>query len=98
MPACNRRRRKGLMKIAPSLFACVLSIAPAFGNDLPKFQVDASWPKTLPNNWIMGQAAGVAVDAQDHVWVIQRPRTLTDMKRRRLSTHRALNVVRRRPQ
>jgi hypothetical protein len=22
----------------------------------------------LPNNWIMGQAAGVAVDAQDHVW------------------------------
>ena len=26
-----------------------------------------------PNDWIMGQAAGVAVDAQDHVWVIQRP-------------------------
>src|SRR5947209_5316112 len=26
----------------------------------------------------MGQAAGVAVDAQDHVWIIQRPRTLTD--------------------
>jgi DNA-binding beta-propeller fold protein YncE len=44
----------------------------------PKFQVDAAWPKTLPNNWIMGQAAGVAVDAQDHVWVVQRPRTLTD--------------------
>src|SRR5215813_2121724 len=78
MPACNRWRREGLMKIAPSLFACALSIAPAFGNDLPKFQVDASWPKTLPNNWIMGQAAGVAVDAQDHFWVIQRLRTLTD--------------------
>src|SRR3954469_17979498 len=44
----------------------------------PKFEVDASWPKTLPNKWIMGQAAGVAVDAQDHVWVVQRPRTLTD--------------------
>jgi DNA-binding beta-propeller fold protein YncE len=26
----------------------------------------------------MGQAAGVATDAQDHVWVVQRPRTLTD--------------------
>jgi hypothetical protein len=52
------------MKIVSSLFVCALSIAPAFANDLPKFQVDASWPKTLPNNWIMGQAAGVAVDAQ----------------------------------
>src|SRR3954462_947765 len=42
------------------------------------FEVAASGPKTLPSKWIMGQAAGVAVDAQDHVWVIQRPRTLTD--------------------
>src|SRR6476646_9602683 len=66
------------MKIVPSLVTCALMIAPAFAGELPKFQVDASWPKTLPNNWIMGQAAGVAVDAQDHVWVIQRPRSLTD--------------------
>jgi DNA-binding beta-propeller fold protein YncE len=44
----------------------------------PRFAVDPSWPKTLPNKWIMGQAAGVAVDAQDHIWVIQRPRSLTD--------------------
>src|SRR5262245_30903507 len=34
--------------------------------------------QTLPNNWIMGQAAGVAVDAEDHVWVIQRPKSLTN--------------------
>ena len=66
------------MKIVPSLFVCALSITTAFANDFPRFQVDASWPKPLPNNWIMGQAAGVAVDAQDNVWVIQRPRTLTD--------------------
>ncbi|MGB7257376.1 MAG: hypothetical protein WBD48_04800 [Pseudolabrys sp.] len=66
------------MKIVPTLFACALSIAPAFAGDAPKFEVDASWPKALPNNWIMGQAAGVAVDAQDHIWVIQRPKTLTD--------------------
>jgi DNA-binding beta-propeller fold protein YncE len=46
--------------------------------DAPKFKVDPFWPKPLPNNWIMGQAAGVAVDAQDHIWVVQRPRTLTD--------------------
>ena len=29
----------------------------------------------LPNDWMMGQAAGVAVDQQDHIWVIQRPAT-----------------------
>jgi len=66
------------MKIGPYLFAWFLAIAPALAVDGPKFQVDAAWPKPLPNNWIMGQAAGVAVDAQDHIWVIQRPRTLTD--------------------
>ena len=29
----------------------------------------------------MGQAAGVAVDAQDHIWVVQRPKSLTDDER-----------------
>jgi len=60
-----------------SLVAAIIAM-PAFADDIPRFQVDAAWPKPLPNDWIMGQAAGVAVDAQDHIWVIQRPRTLTD--------------------
>ena len=47
----------------------------------PRFQVDPWWPKPLPNNWLMGQAAGVAVDRHDHVWVIQRPRSLTEDER-----------------
>src|SRR2546426_4140350 len=34
-----------------------------------------------PNQWLMGQASGVAVDRQDHIWVIQRPRTLTEDER-----------------
>jgi DNA-binding beta-propeller fold protein YncE len=50
----------------------------AFAADAPKFEVDAAWPKPLPNDWIMGQAAGVAVDADDNIWVVQRPKTLTD--------------------
>ena len=28
----------------------------------PRFEVDPFWPKPLPNRWLMGQAAGVAVD------------------------------------
>ena len=42
----------------------------------PKFQVDPSWPKPLPNNWILGQVGGITVDAQGHIWVIHRPRSL----------------------
>ena len=60
--------------------ACLLAPAsPLHAEEAPpSFQVDPAWPKPLPNDWILGQASGVAVDAQDHVWVIQRPRTLTD--------------------
>ena len=31
----------------------------------PRFEVDASWPKTLPNNWVIGQTAGIAVDTRN---------------------------------
>ena len=33
---------------------------------VPGFIADAGWPQRLPNNWIMGAAAGVAVDAVFH--------------------------------
>ena len=36
---------------------------------------------SLPNTWLMGQAAGVAVDRQDHIWVVQRPKSLTEDER-----------------
>jgi DNA-binding beta-propeller fold protein YncE len=42
----------------------------------PAFQVDPSWPKQLPNHWIVGAVAGVAVDKRDHVWITHRPSTL----------------------
>ena len=41
----------------------------------PEFRVDPSWPK-IPNTFQFGQVASVSVDAQDHVWVLQRPGTL----------------------
>ncbi len=44
----------------------------------PRFQVDPSWPKELPDNWILGAVTGVFVDAKDHVWVTHLPETLTD--------------------
>jgi hypothetical protein len=38
----------------------------------PRFEVDPLWPKPLPNHWVVGQAIGVTVDDQDHVWIVHR--------------------------
>ena len=43
----------------------------------PTFQVDPSWPRELPNDWILGSITSVFVDAQDHVWITHLPETLT---------------------
>lgn len=44
----------------------------------PNYRVDASWPKPLPNQWIIGQVGGIAVDRHDNVWIVQRQRSLTN--------------------
>ena len=49
--------------------------APADGT---KFRVDPFWPKPLPNDWLLGEVAGVAVDSRDHVWIVQRPLSLSE--------------------
>ena len=38
----------------------------------PTFQADPLWPKPLPNHWLLGSVTGVAVDAQDHIWIVHR--------------------------
>src|SRR6185436_9542865 len=40
--------------------------------DAPTFQVDPFWPRPLTNHWILGSVTGVAIDAQDHVWLVHR--------------------------
>ena len=45
--------------------------------EAPEFKVDPNWPKPLPNQWLVGQVAGIAVDRHDTIWIVQRPRTLT---------------------
>src|SRR5580704_9775171 len=46
----------------------------------PKYKVDSSWPKPLPNKWKMGGVTGLAVDKDDNVWVYDRPNDLTDIE------------------
>ncbi len=65
----------GSVLVTPCAF--VFGQKPADSNvGAPSYEVDARWPKQLPNQWIMGQVGGMCVDKQDHVWVIQRPRSL----------------------
>ncbi len=79
-PKCTRARLTLSRTIAACFTVAMLVAAPASSHagDIPTFAVDASWPKPLPNNWILGQVGGITVDAQGHIWVIHRPRSLTD--------------------
>lgn len=44
-------------------------------SEVPTFEVDPNWP-TIPDGWVLGVVASVAVDSRDHVWVLHRPGTL----------------------
>ena len=48
------------------------------GTSPPQYRVDPFWPKPLPNDWLIGEIAGLKVDSRDHVWVFQRPGTLSE--------------------
>ena len=65
-------------RVSPILFAFIaipvlaaqqVSVRP------PAFQVDPKWP-TIPNNWVLGEVSSIAVDAQDRIWVLHRPRSI----------------------
>jgi hypothetical protein len=76
MPTLRVLSRLATVLIIPVMISTLFALAAgesALAQDPPKYQVDPSWPKELPNNWIMGQVGGMAVDRHDHIWVLQRP-------------------------
>jgi DNA-binding beta-propeller fold protein YncE len=63
--------------------AAALTTVPATAaGAMPAFAVDPGWPR-LPNNWVMGQVPGIAVDRHDHVWIVHRPRTIPEAQKNR---------------
>jgi len=65
-----------------SIAGCADTPRSGAGREVPRFEVDSSWPK-LPAKWVWGQVSSVSVDERDHAWILQRPSTIrTDQKGR----------------
>ena len=70
-------KRTLLNRVALLAMAAVVvalgSIARSQSAAPPTFRFDPTWPKELPNNWLVGNVVGVAVDSKDNVWITHRP-------------------------
>jgi DNA-binding beta-propeller fold protein YncE len=63
---------------AAAVMSLALGLGPAQAQTAPKYDIDATWPKPLPKDWITGRLGGVCMDAaQDNVYVVNR-RDITD--------------------
>jgi DNA-binding beta-propeller fold protein YncE len=40
--------------------------------EIPMFEVDAFWPKPIPNEGLLGMTIGASIDADDNVWITHR--------------------------
>jgi hypothetical protein len=49
--------------------------AAAQSRTVPTFALEPGWPK-VPEKWKLGDPSSFAVDAQDNIWLLHRPRTL----------------------
>lgn len=61
--------------------ACVLLTMPVSSQSgkasaeqgaVPRYEVDLTWPKPLPDRWVLGGLGGLCVDKQDHVFILNR--------------------------
>ena len=83
----NRHRRLAATWVALFLTFGIASVVldkiarvKAAGVMAPRFEVDPMWPKPLPNHWLLGNAIGVAVDSNDHIWIVHRQASLEAME------------------
>jgi hypothetical protein len=62
----------GMLGVAERALDRTVSAQSRSSVQVPIFEVDPFWPKTMPNNWVFGQTIGVGVDERDQVWIIHR--------------------------
>ena len=77
-----RKHRTALaLALAAGIGLVVVFIALNTGaQTAPSYRFDPDWPKPLPNKWKLGGVTGLAVDADDNVWVYNRPNDLTSIE------------------
>ena len=63
--------RVGAVLVIAAAIAAVHSVA-AQTRTPPKYVADVNWPKPLPNRWVLGGLGGTCVDAQGHVFILNR--------------------------
>lgn len=78
----SARPRGMLMLALGAVMAVTLAVDDIQAQEAPGFLFDPTWPKPLPNNWKIGGITGLAVDADDNVWVLNRPNDLTALELR----------------
>ncbi len=67
-------RKKMILYEAPLaiVLAIFCSLPMKSQGNPPKYEVDPTWPKPLPDKWVTGAVSGVCTDAQDHVFILNR--------------------------
>ena len=68
----NSKMRIKLFLISLSCLLVSAVVPRSQAQDAPRFKVDPYWPKELPNNWILQGVPRIAIDKNDHVWIISR--------------------------
>ena len=75
------RLRETCVKLLALPFALAIFVLAAaslaHAQAVPRYKVDPSWPKPLPNNWIIWNSTGLVVDKDDHIWIQHHPRQLS---------------------
>jgi DNA-binding beta-propeller fold protein YncE len=70
-----KKEIKFFSRVAPviALAFTLGAIAPAQAQmSAPKYEIDPTWPKPLPDTWVTGRVGGICVDANDHVFAVNR--------------------------
>jgi len=68
----KRRLRPCGQAVVVIAMALAWMLSPGAQSGVPRYEVDASWPKPFPDRWVIGGLGGVCVDANDHVFVLNR--------------------------
>ena len=68
------------IRLPVALTVSLLAGGVAFSQTAPVYYADPTWPQPLPNHWKFGGITGLAVDADDNIWVLNRPNDLSDIE------------------